>query len=301
MRVSKNAVEKGFRLEHIGKILHAKLHQDFGRIFDKLQVKIYSNEKDVNAMLANAKSVYAVRDARIEGMTDETTDIYYSCLLCQSFAPSHVCVVSPERTGLCGSYNWMDCKASNEINPTGPNQPVPKGETLDARLGQWKGVNDFVFKASRGKVDHYNFYSIINDPMTTCGCMECIAAILPICNGIMTVNRDFSGMTPCGMKFTTLAGTIGGGITTPGFVGHSKYNVAQRKFLIAEGGIKRLVWMPTSLKQEIGDRFNARARELGIPDLLDRIADETVGTTEEEILPFLTEKNHPAITMDPLM
>ncbi|MCL5807037.1 MAG: CO dehydrogenase/CO-methylating acetyl-CoA synthase complex subunit beta, partial [Deltaproteobacteria bacterium] len=223
--------------------------------------------------------------------TDETTEIYYSCLLCQSFAPSHVCVVSPERTGLCGSYNWMDCKASNEINPTGPNQPVPKGETIDARLGQWKGVNDFVFKASRGKVDHYNFYSIINDPMTTCGCMECIAAILPICNGIMTVNRDFMGMTPCGMKFTTLAGTIGGGITTPGFVGHSKYNVAQRKFLIAEGGIKRLVAV----------RFNERAKELGIPDLMDRIADETIGTTEEEILPFLTEKNHPAITMDPLM
>jgi acetyl-CoA synthase len=301
MRVSKNAVEKGFRLEHIGKIMHAKLHQDFGRIFDKLQVKIYSNEEDVSTMLAKAKSVYAVRDARIEGMTDETTDIYYSCLLCQSFAPSHVCVVSPERTGLCGSYNWMDCKASYEINPTGPNQPVPKGETIDARLGQWKGVNEFVFKASRGKVDHYNFYSIINDPMTTCGCMECIAAILPLCNGIMTVNRDFSGMTPCGMKFTTLAGTIGGGITTPGFVGHSKYNIAQRKFLIAEGGIKRVVWMPTSLKQEIGERFNERARELGIPDLMDRIADETVGTTEEEILPFLTEKNHPAITMDPLM
>ena len=301
MRVSKNAVEKGFRLEHIGKIMHAKLHQDFGRIFDKLQVKIYSNDQDVSTMLAKAKTVYAIRDARIEGMTDETTDIYYSCLLCQSFAPSHVCVVSPERTGLCGSYNWMDCKASNEINPTGPNQPVPKGETLDARLGQWKGVNDFVFKASRGKVDHYNFYSIMNDPMTTCGCMECIAAILPICNGVMTVNRDFSGMTPCGMKFTTLAGTIGGGITTPGFVGHSKYNIAQRKFLMAEGGIKRLVWMPTSLKKEIAVRFNARALELGIPDLMDRIADETVGTTEEEILPFLTEKNHPAITMDPLM
>jgi acetyl-CoA synthase len=137
--------------------------------------------------------------------------------------------------------------------------------------------------------------------MTTCGCMECISAILPLCNGIMTVNRDFGGMTPSGMKFTTLAGTIGGGITTPGFVGHSKYNVAQRKFLLAEGGIKRLVWMPASLKQEIASRFNARALELGIPDLMDRIADETVGTTEEEILPFLTEKNHPAITMDPLM
>ena len=301
LRVSKGAVDRGFRLAHIGKLLHAKLHQDFGRIFDKLQVKIYTNTEDVLAISAKAKAVYAARDSRIEGMTDETTETFYSCLLCQSFAPSHVCVISPERTGLCGSYNWMDCKASFDINPTGPNQPVPKEETIDARLGQWKGVNEFVFKASRGKVDHYNFYSILSDPMTACGCMECIAAILPLCNGVMTVNREYADMTPCGMKFTTLAGTIGGGVTTPGFVGHSKYNITQRKFLAAEDGIKRLVWMPRSLKEEIADRFNERAKEIGIPDLLDRIADESVGTSEEDIIAFLTEKQHPALNLDPLM
>ncbi|MBN1644094.1 MAG: CO dehydrogenase/CO-methylating acetyl-CoA synthase complex subunit beta [Dehalococcoidales bacterium] len=301
LRVGKQAVEKGFRLKHIGTILHAKLHQDFGRIFDKLQVKIYTDEVKVKQIVEKAKAVYAERDARIEGMTDETTDMYYSCTLCQSFAPSHVCVISPERTGLCGSYNWMDCKASYEINPTGPNQPVPKGEIIDAKLGQWKGVNDFVFKASRGKIDHYNFYSIVNDPMTTCGCCECIAAILPMCNGIMIVNREHTGMTPCGMKFTTLAGTIGGGISTPGFVGHGKYNICQRKFLIGDGGLLRVVWMPKMLKEEIFDRLKARAKEMGVPDLLDKIADETVGATEEEILPFLTEKGHPALGMDPIL
>ena len=301
LRVGKQAVEKGFKLHHIGALLHAKLHQDFGRIFDKLQVKIYTKEDEVKEMVDKARAVYGVRDVRIEGMTDETTDIYYSCTLCQSFAPSHVCVISPERTGLCGSYNWMDCKAAFEINPTGPNQPVEKGETIDAKLGQWKGVNEFLFKASRGKFDHYNFYSIVNDPMTTCGCCECIAAILPMCNGVMTVNREFMDMTPCGMKFTTLAGTIGGGLSTPGFVGHGKYNTTQRKFILGDGGIKRLVWMPKMLKEEIGDRFKARAEELGIPNLLDMIADETVGTTEEEILPFLEEKGHPALTMEPLL
>lgn len=301
LRVSKAAVEKGFTLKHIGVILHAKLHQDFGRIFDKIQIKIYTEEDKVRDIVEKAKGVYTARDIRIEGMADETTDIYYSCTLCQSFAPSHVCVISPERTGLCGSYNWMDCKAAYEISPTGPNQPVAKGETLDAKLGQWKGVNDFIFKASRGKIDHYNFYSIINDPMTTCGCCECIAAVLPTCNGVMTVNREFMDMTPCGMKFTTLAGTIGGGISTPGFVGHGKYNITQRKFLIAESGIKRLVWMPKMLKEEIADRFNARAEEMGIPKLLEMIADETVGTTEEEILPFLQEKGHPALTMESIL
>jgi acetyl-CoA synthase len=301
LRVSKQAVEKGFKLEHIGAILHAKLHQDFGRIFDKLQVKLYTKEDEVAKVVEKAKEVYQVRDTRIEGMTDETTDLYYSCTLCQSFAPSHVCVISPERTGLCGSYNWMDCKAAYEINPTGPNQPVQKGEIIDSKLGQWTGVNEFVVTASRGKIDHYNFYSIVNDPMTTCGCCEAIAAVLPLANGVMTVNREYTGETPCGMKFTTLAGTIGGGISTPGFVGHGKYNITQRKFLNAEGGLLRMVWMPKMLKEEIGDRLKARAEELGVPDLLDKIADETVGTTEEEILPFLQEKGHPAVTMDPIL
>ena len=301
LRVSKQAVDRGFKLSHIGDLLHAKLHQDFGRIFDKMQVKIYTEEDKVKETVAKARAVYAVRDARIEGMTDETTDLYYSCTLCQSFAPSHVCVISPERTGLCGSYNWMDCKAAFEISPTGPNQPVPKGDIIDAKLGQWTGVNDFITKASRGKIDHYNFYSLINDPMTTCGCCECIAAILPMCNGVMTVNREYMEETPSGMKFTTLAGTIGGGISTPGFVGHGKYNVTQRKFIIGDGGLLRMVWMPKMLKEEIGERLQARAKEMGVPNLLDMIADETIGVTEEEILPFLEEKGHPALTMESLL
>jgi len=301
LRISDAAREKGFKLSHIGSLIHAKLHQDFGRIFDKLQVKLYTEEDKVKEIVEKARAVYTERDARIEGMTDETTDTFYSCTLCQSFAPGHVCVISPERTGLCGSYNWMDCRAAYEINPTGPNQPVEKGEVLDPKLGQFEGVNEFLVKASRGKIDHYNFYSIVNDPMTTCGCCECIAAVLPMCNGVMTVNREYTEMTPSGMKFTTLAGTIGGGISTPGFVGHGKYNMTQRKFLIGDGGLLRMIWMPKVLKEEIGDRLKARAEEMGFPNLLDMIADETVGTTEEEILPFLEEKGHPALTMDPII
>jgi len=301
VRVAKGAVEKGFRLSHIGKILHAKFHQDFGAIFDKVQIKIYTEGKDVDEITKKARAVYKKRDDRIEGMTDETTDIFYSCTLCQSFAPNHVCVISPERTGLCGAYNWMDCKASFEINPTGPNQPVPKGEIIDPKLGQWKGVNEFVFQASRQKIDHYNFYSIMYDPMTTCGCCECLAAVLPMSNGVMTVGRDYTGMTPCGMKFTTLAGTVGGGAVTPGFVGHSKYNITQRKWLVGDGGIKRLVWMPSILKEEIKERLLKRGEEIGIPNFIEMIADETIGVTEEEILPFLTEKNHPAVSMDPII
>jgi acetyl-CoA synthase len=195
----------------------------------------------------------------------------------------------------------MDCKASYEINPTGPNQPVEIGECLDTKLGQWQGVNEFVYKASRQAIDHYNFYSVVIDPMTTCGCCECICAVLPGLNGVMTVHRDYLGETPSGMKFTTLAGVMGGGQSSPGFVGHSKFNITQGKFITGDGGLLRMVWMPKSLKEEIKERLDERAKELGVPDLIDRIADETVGITEDEIRPFLEEKDHPALKMDPIV
>ncbi|MBU4002425.1 MAG: CO dehydrogenase/CO-methylating acetyl-CoA synthase complex subunit beta, partial [Proteobacteria bacterium] len=262
VRVGKPAVEKGFTLKDIGVVLHAKFHQDFSNILDKVQVTLYTNKADVDKMTVTARAEYRTRDERVDKMTDEAEETFYSCTLCQSFAPNHVCTVSPERTGLCGAYNWMDCKASFEINPTGPNQPIQKGECLDPKLGQWKGVNEFITKASRGAVTHYNFYSMVIDPMTTCGCCEAIAAMLPACNGVMTVGRDYTGDTPCGMKFTTLAGVMGGGASSPGFVGHSKYNITQRKFLVGDGGLLRMVWMPKVLKEEIKDRIIARGKEL---------------------------------------
>ncbi|OQX26152.1 MAG: CO dehydrogenase/CO-methylating acetyl-CoA synthase complex subunit beta [Desulfobacteraceae bacterium IS3] len=301
VRVSKQAVEKGFSLRHVGVVLHAKFHQDFGKILDKVQVTLYTNKEDVDKLTTRARAEYRTRDERVEKMTDEDVETYYSCTLCQSFAPNHVCSVSPERTGLCGAYNWMDCKASFEINPTGPNQPIEKGECLNPKLGQWKGVNDFVFKASRGAVTHYNFYSMVIDPMTTCGCCECIAAMLPACNGVMTVGRDYTGDTPCGMKFTTLAGVMGGGASSPGFVGHSKFNITQGKFIKGDGGLLRMVWMPKMLKEELKERIIKRGTALGYPNLYDMIADETVGITEEEIMPFLQKKGHPALSMEPLV
>ncbi len=301
IRVSKAAVDKGFTIKDIGVVLHAKFHQDFGAILDKVQVTLYTKKEDVAPLTERARGEYKTRDERVDKMTDEDVEIFYSCTLCQSFAPSHVCAVSPERTGLCGAYNWMDCRASYQINPTGPNQPIEKGEVLDAKLGMFKGVNEFVNKASRGAITQYNFYSMVNEPMTTCGCCECIAAMLPSCNGVMTVNREYTGETPCGMKFTTLAGVMGGGASSPGFVGHSKYNITQRKFIMGDGGLLRMVWMPKVLKDEIRERLIARGEELGHPDLVDKIADETVGLTEEEILPFLEEKGHPALSMPPLI
>ncbi|MCM8786141.1 MAG: acetyl-CoA decarbonylase/synthase complex subunit alpha/beta [Candidatus Omnitrophica bacterium] len=301
IRISKKAKEKGLKFRHLGVAIHAKYHEVFSNIVDKVQIKIYTDEEKVKEIIEKARKVWRYRDERLAGIKDEEVETFYSCALCQSFAPSHVCVVTPERTGLCGAVSYLDCRASNRINPTGPNQPIKKGKIIDEKYGQWEGVNEFVKKASRGAVEKVSVYSLMLDPMTTCGCCECIAVVLPLCNGIMTVNREYKGDTPCGMKFTTLAGNVGGGRQIPGFLGHSKFNITQKKFLQAEGGILRLVWMPKMLKEEIKERFIKRAEEVGIPDLLDRIADETIGITEEEILPFLQEKKHPALELPPIM
>ncbi len=302
MRISKKAYNAGFRLKHIGTIIHARLHNDFGNILDKVQVKIYTDPEKVKELIEEARKVYRYRESRLAGMKDEDCDTFYSCVLCQSFAPNHVCIVSPERPGLCGAYTWLDCKAAYEINPTGPNQPVEKKGEIDPIKGEWESCNKFVYEHSRNTVERVCFYSIMDAPMTSCGCFEAIAVALLAANGIMIVDRDYTGMTPCGMPFSTLAGTIGGGLQTPGFVGISRMFILSDKFLRAEGGIRRIVWMPKALKEFLKEGLNKKAKEMGLGDnFVDKIADETVGTTEEEVIEFINKVGHPVLEMEPLM
>jgi len=301
VRVSKEARKAGLTLAHFGTIIHARMHEEYGAILDRVQVKIYTEEQKVLELQEIARRTFRERDERLAGMTDESVDTFYSCTLCQSFAPNHVCIITPERPGLCGAYNWLDGRAAYEITPSGPNQPVEKGRCLDERLGQWEKVNEFVYAKSNRTLERFSAYSMVHDPMTSCGCFECISAVLPSTNGIMTVDRDFADMTPCGMKFSTLAGTVGGGQQTPGFVGHSKQYIVSRKFISGDGGLGRVVWMPKRLKEELGDRLRERAKELGLgEDFPEKIADETVATTEEEVLEFITQKEHPVLAMEPM-
>lgn len=298
IRISKDAYKSGFKIKDIGKIIHAKMHGDFGKILDKVQVKLYTEEKMVEELLNMARPVYKTRDERIGALTDESVDTFYSCTLCQSFAPNHVCIISPERPGLCGAYNWLDGKVSFQINPTGPNKPVKKGELLDNHLGIWKGVNDFVYKTSRQTLSTFSAYSMINDPMTSCGCFETIVAVLPMTGGVMVVPREYPDMTPCGMKFSTLAGSVGGGVQTPGFIGVSKFFLMSKKFIKADGGFKRLVWMPKMLKEGIRQALQRRSEEIGTPDFIDKIATEEDAVTEEEVLEFIQRVGHPVLEME---
>ncbi len=301
IRISKAAAEKGFTLEHFGKILHARFHSDFGAIVDKVEVTLYTEPAQVEEWLAKARAAYQERNERMGSMTDDSVEEFFSCTLCQSFAPNHVCVVSPERLGLCGAYNWLDCKASNQINPTGPNQPIRKGAQLDSTKGYWQGVNEFVQVASHGQITDVAVYSIMENPMTACGCFECIAMVIPESNGVMVLSREDTSMSPAGMTFSTLAGMAGGGLQTPGIMGHGKFYILSPKYLSADGGFKRVVWMSSVLKEQMGDALHKVAEREGDPQLIERICDERSATDVEGLLKFLQEKEHPALSMPPLL
>jgi acetyl-CoA synthase len=301
VRISNNAQKDGFTLEHIGIIQNVLAKNRFKSIVDKVQTTIYVDEEDVVRIMEEARLAYRERDQRIGSMTDESVDIFYSCLLCQSFAPSHTCVITPERLGLCGAYNWLDGKAAYEIDPTGGNQPITKGNTIDAERGRWTGVDEYIKKSTGGAVDTMNAYTIMDNPMTSCGCFECIVAIVPEANGVMIVQRGHTDMTPAGMKFSTLAGSVGGGMQTPGFMGIGRNFITSKKFLFADGGLKRVVWMTKNLKEGLKEAFSARAAEEGVPDLLDKIADETIAEDSEKLLEFLSSVGHPALEMEPML
>jgi acetyl-CoA synthase len=300
IRIANAAADKGFDLEHFGKILHARFHSDFGAIVDKVEITIVTEPALHADWLNKARTAYDFRNKRLADLTDDRVEEFYSCTLCQSFAPNHVCIVSPERLGLCGAYNWLDCKASFSINPTGPNQPIKLGRPVDTSKGYWEGTNDYAKIGSHGVVENVALYSIMENPMTACGCFECIVMLIPEANGVMVVSREDTCMTPAGMTFSTLAGIAGGGLQTPGVMGVGKFYLVSPKFIKSDGGFKRVVWMSGVLKETMADVFAAVAEREGDPDLIDKIADGNSAATVEELLAYLEEHNHPALVMDPI-
>ena len=303
IRISKETYQAGFRLKHIGEVLYARVKSEFAAVVDKCQVKIITDPAQCTELRHSlAIPMFDKRDERLTTLTDEGVDVYYSCIMCQAFSPSHVCVVTPERLGLCGAVSWLDAKATNELDPQGPCQVITKERVIDERIGEYEDVNEAVKKFSQGALEDVSLYSLIEKPMTSCGCCECICGIEPLSNGVCIANREYAGMTPIGMTFSELASMTGGGVQTPGFMGHGKHFISSKKFMKAEGGVARIIWMPKDLKEQVAERLNATAKELyGIDNFTDMIGDETIAEDPETLLEFLTEKGHPALGMEPMM
>ena len=303
IRISKNTFDAGFRAKDLAEVLYANIKNEFDAVVDKCAITIVTDAEECTKLRHElAVPAYDRRDERLTSLTDESVPVYYSCIMCQAFSPSHVCVVTPERLGLCGAVSWLDAKATHQLDPQGPCQVITKERVIDENLGRYEDVDEAVAKLSQGALEHVTLYSIMEDPMTSCGCFECICGIEPFSNGVIIANREYAGMTPLGMTFPDLASMTGGGVQTPGFMGHGKHFISSKKFMKAEGGIERIVWMPKDLKDQVAERLNETAKELyGIDNFCDMVGDETIATDPETLLEFLTEKGHPALGMDPMM
>ena len=301
VRISKADFEAGFRFKHIGEVLYAKVKSEFEAVVDKCQVTIVIDPEKNAALRAAANEVFNKRDDRLKSMTDESVDKFYTCIMCQAFSPSHVCIVTPERLSLCGAVSWLDAKATNELDPTGPCQIVPKEHCIDEKLGRYEDVDEAVAKYSHGALEHVTLYSLFQDPMTSCGCFECICGVEPVSMGVVITCREHAGMTPLGMTFSEMASMTGGGVQTPGFMGHGKHFIASKKFIAAEGGPGRIVWLPKILKDQMRERLDATALEMyGVENFTDMIADETICTEDPEaLLNYLSEVGHPVLSMEP--
>ena len=301
VRISKADFEAGFKFRHIGEVLYAKVKSDFEAVVDKCEVTIVVDAEQNKALRAHANEVFNARDARLASMTDESVDTFYTCIMCQAFSPSHVCIVTPERLGLCGAVSWLDAKATQELDPAGPCQPILKEGCQDERLGRYDSMDAAVNKYSQGAVEKITLYSLFQDPMTSCGCFECICGVEPVSMGVVITCREHAGMTPLGMTFSEMASMTGGGVQTPGFMGHGKHFISSKKFIAAEGGPGRIVWMPKMLKDQMRERLDATALEMyGVENFTDMIADETVCTEDpEELLNYLSENGHPVLGMEP--
>ncbi len=287
MRLSKKSFEKGLNsFQHIGKILHTLFKSELP-IIEKLQVTFITDPEKIKPIYEEALQIYEARDARARGLKDEEVDQFYGCVLCQSFAPTHVCVITPQRYSNCGAISWFDGRAAASIDPKGPVFAIEKGELLDPEKGEYSGVNEVAKKRTLGEITKVCLYTAFGRPHTSCGCFEGTAFYIPEVDGFGIVHRGFKDVTVNGLAFSTLADSTAGGRQVDGFHGISIEYMRSPKFLQADGGWNRVVWMPKEVKDRVKDFMPV--------EIVDKVATEEEAKTIEELKIFLKEHNHPIV------
>ncbi|MHA2207142.1 MAG: CO dehydrogenase/CO-methylating acetyl-CoA synthase complex subunit beta [Candidatus Thorarchaeota archaeon] len=287
IRLSKKSFEKGFdTLEHLGKIL-VRLFKTEMNIIEKIQVTFITDPAEVDTRYDMAISRYNARDERARGLSDADVDTFYGCSLCQSFAPTHVCTITPQRYANCGAISWFDGRAAARVDPKGPLYAIPKGDVIDEFSGEYTGVNQAYAEKSLGKVTSVALYSVFDKPHTSCGCFEAIAFVIPEVDGLGVVHRDHKGETVNGLPFSSMADSTAGGRQIPGFHGIAIEYMRSPRFLQVDGGWDRIVWLPDVIKQRVLDF---------IPEeIKDKIPTENDVSSIDELKDFLKSKNHPVV------
>ena len=287
LRLGKKSFQKGLNsFEYIGKVL-VRLFKSELPIIEKVQITFITDPAKVSELYPEAMEAYETRDAKARGLKDEDVDKFYGCVLCQSFAPSHVCVITPQRYSNCGAISWFDGRASAQIDPKGPVFAIERGELVNSEKGEFTGVNETVKKRTLGEVNKVWLYTAFDHPHTSCGCFEAVAFYIPEVDGFGVVNRSFKGVTVNGLPFSTLADSTAGGRQVDGFHGMSIEYMRSTKFLAADGGWNRIVWLPKEIKE--------RVKEFIPKDVVDKIATEENAQNIDALKAFLKEKGHPVV------
>jgi acetyl-CoA decarbonylase/synthase complex subunit beta len=290
MRISKTAVEKGFNSFNLLGTVLIRLFKAELPIIEKAQVTIITEPKEIEKPHAMAMEVYNKRDERARTIHDNDVDMFYGCVLCQSFAPTHACCITPDRTSLCGSINWFDARAAAKVDPKGPIYEVPPGECLDELAGEYTGINEMLKKRSLGEINRIYLYSGMEFPHTSCGCFEAIDFYIPEIGAHGIVDRSFDGVAINGLPFSAMANQTGGGKQMPGFNGISIQYIVSPKYQQYDGGIETIVWMNKAVKD--------RVAEFLPPDLVDKIATNEEVTDINQLRQWVEDVKHPIIETD---
>jgi len=287
LRLSKKSFQKGLNsLQYVGKVLH-RLFKSELPIIEKMQVTFITDLEKVKGLYDEALQIYEARDARARGLKDEEVDKFYGCILCQSFAPTHVCIITPQRYSNCGAISWFDGRAAASIDPKGPVFTIEKGELLDPVKGEFSGVNEVAKKKTLGEITRVWLYTAFGYPHTSCGCFEATAFYIPEVDGFGVVHRGYRDVAVNGLAFSTLADSTAGGRQVDGFHGISIEYMRSPKFLQADGGWSRVVWLPKEVKERVKDFIPA--------ELVDKVATEEEAKMIEELKAFLKERSHPVV------
>ena len=291
IRVGKGAAET-LTFPKIAQLTYAILKTSMPLV-EKVQIQMIIGSEEVGGLdlLGKLSEEYEKRwdilDARYQDLRDEDVDVFYGCTICQTFAPNHVCVISPERMPYCGILSYNGAKIGAQIDPHGYVFTVEKGECLDDKLGIYSGANEIIFDKSNMSTEKVSLYSCLHYPQTNCGCFECSVFYIPQLDGVGVVSRAHFGDTPLGIPFSRIAAVMSGGGQNDGFMGTSVRAMRQRKFLFGDGGYERVVWLNDALKTQVAE---------AIPEeIYDRIPTEKDAVNWEDIKKYLIEKEHPII------
>ena len=287
MRLSKKSYRKGFNSFNIlGEVLK-RLYKTEMSFIEKIQITFITDADAVKEWYAKALEIYETRDARARGMSDDDVEVFYGCSLCQSFAPTHLCVITPQRYANCGAISWFDGKATAKVDPKGPVFEITKGEIIDSLTGEYEGVNEVVREKSLGEIERVQLYTAFGYPHTSCGCFEGCAFYIPEVDGLGVVHRNFKSETVNGLSFVIISDLTAGGRQVDGFHGLSIEYMRSPKFMVADGGWDRVVWMPTEIKERI--------KEFMPPEIVPKIATEDEVSSVDELKTFLKEQGHPIV------